>query len=179
MSWILDVVFFVILIGGILIGVHRGFIAGICKIAGTILAIFVAVSFCVTFQFTLDKWFNLTHALSDAVHNDTAGYWIAVAISFVILVILTKLVAWLLGKLGTALIDKINAFSVINRLFGGLLGLVKAAIFLFLLLTLCRYLIQWFNWEGVQEFISSSTVVGAIFNWDWFIEATKFTFLLG
>ncbi len=177
MSWILDVIFIITLIGGILIGVHRGFIAGICKLAGTVFSIFAAISFCNALQVQLEDWFGMTSALANAIGNETAAYWIAVAISFVILFTLVRLAAYLLGKLGTAVISKVAAFNVINQLLGGLLGLLKSAVALFLVLTFFKYLIGWANLASFENFISSSTIVGAIFNWDWFIEASTFSFL--
>lgn len=173
MPWILDVVFFVLIIGGIFFGVHRGFVAGICKLAGTILAVFVAFSFCTMFQYTLETWFGLTTALYNVIGNEKAAYWIAVVISFIALVILVKLCAWLLGKLFTSVINKVKAFAFINRLLGGVLGLVMAGAAIFLILTL----FQWIQIESVDSFISSSTIVGAIYNWDWFREAASFSWL--
>lgn len=177
MSWILDVLFVLAVVGGILIGIHRGFIKGICKIAGTIFSIFVAIAFCNSFQVTLEKWFGLTSALVNAIKSQIAGYWIAVAISFVALFIIVRFLAWAVGKLGTAAIDKKKGFKVVNQLLGGLLGLLQILIALFFLFTFFKYLIQWFHLTGFENFIHSSTIVGAIFKWDWFIEATTFSFL--
>ena len=67
MYWILDVVFIITLIGGILLGVHRGFIAGICKVAGTVFSIFVAISFCNAVQVNLEDWFGMTSALAKSI----------------------------------------------------------------------------------------------------------------
>lgn len=173
MGWILDVVFVAIIVGGIFIGVHRGFVASICKLAGTILAVFVAISFCSMFQYTLETWFGLTTALYNAIGSDKAAYWIAVAISFIALVIIVKLCAWLLGKLFTSVIEKVSFFSFINRLLGGLLGLVMAGAAVFLILTFC----QWIHVQSVENYISSSTIVGAIYNWDWFKQAATFSWL--
>lgn len=171
--WILDVVFVVLIILGTFIGVHRGFVAGICKLAGTILSVFIAFSFCSMFQHTLETWFGLTTALYDAIGNETAAYWIAVAISFVALAIIVKLCAWLLGKLFTSVIEKVRAFSFINRFLGGFLGLVMAGAAVFLILTF----FQWIHIESVDNYISSGTIVGAIYNWDWFREAATFSWL--
>lgn len=173
MGWIIDVIFVVIIIGGIFVGVHRGFVAGICKLAGTILSIFVAISFCTMFQYTLETWFGLTTALYNAIGSDKAAYWIAVAISFIALLIIVKLCAWLLGKLFTSVVDKVSAFAFINRLLGGVLGLVMAGAAIFLLLTFCQLI----HVEAIDNYISSSTIVGGIYNWDWFKEAATFSWL--
>ena len=163
MYWIVDVVFFVLLIGGILLGVKKGFIEGLCSLAGTLFAFF-----CVSFEGFLENTFHMTTALSDKlvgafasnpnmnveIGGDTAtalqnagipgflanfmasalgsntlpegttaamlfgatvGKWIAILISFLALVILVRLGAFLLSKL---LSGKI-AHSVIYR-FGNL-----------------------------------------------------------
>lgn len=173
MGWILDVIFVVILIGGIFLGIFRGFVASICKLAGTILAIFVAVSFCTMFQYTLETWFGLTTALYNAIGSDKAAYWIAVAISFIALLIVVKLCAWLLGMLFTSIVNKVKAFAFINRLLGGVLGLVMAGAAVFLLLTFCQLI----HVQAVDNYISSSTIVGSIYNWDWFQQAATFSWL--
>ena len=173
MSWILDVAFFVIILIGILIGVGRGFIAGICKLAGTVLAVAVGVLFCNGFASAI----GLTDALVGAIAIPKLGGWLAVGISFVILLVVTKLAAWLLGKLGTALAEKVKLFSVINRLCGGLLGLCKALILIFLLLSACYWLNEWLHLEALENFISNCAVVGAIFRWEGFVELAHFKFL--
>lgn len=167
-AWGLDVAFFVILILGIFIGVKRGFIAGICKIAGTVFSVAVALIFCISFQETLENWFGLTTALNNAV-KEPIGEWIAVVISFILLLIFVKLGAWLVGKLGTWLVSKFAPFRIVNLFLGGILGLFKGALLIFALLAVCL----WIPSDTVHEFISSSAVVGKIFTWDWFIEATK------
>ncbi|MDE5896186.1 MAG: CvpA family protein [Clostridia bacterium] len=174
MSWILDVLFFVLIIFGILLGVRQGFIAGICKLAGTILAVAVAILFCNSFADAL----GLTDALVSAIGNAEIGGWIAVAIAFLILIVLTKMGAWLLGKLGTALAEKIKPFALVNNLCGGILGLFKALILIFLLLAACYWLNEWLHLAPLADFINGSSIVGAIFQWDWFIEIAHFKFVI-
>ena len=48
--WALDLIFFLILLLGLVLGSWRGFVKGICKLAGTIFAIVVAVTFCNPFK---------------------------------------------------------------------------------------------------------------------------------
>ncbi len=66
-AWILDVVFFVILLLGLLLGTWRGFIKGVCKLAGTIFALFVAFTFCNPFKNTLENWFGMTTAIANGM----------------------------------------------------------------------------------------------------------------
>lgn len=46
-TWTIDVVFLLLLVAGTAFGAFRGFISGICKMAGTLFAIVFAVIFCV------------------------------------------------------------------------------------------------------------------------------------
>ncbi len=172
-AWVLDIVFFAVILLGILTGVCLGFLRGICKIAGTLFSISLAVAFCVPFKNTLESWFGLQTALTNSIGNATAASWVTTAISFVALVIVIRLLAWMLGHFGTALIDKSGAMRSLNRFLGGLLGLVGAAAAIFLLLAI----FYWVSVPGVDEFISESTIVGAIYKWDAFRYAAQFSYL--
>ena len=83
-----------------------------------------------------------------------------------------------MGVFGTFLAEKIKLFSLINKLCGGLLGLFKSLVLIFLLLTACYWLTQWLNLTALESFINQSTVVGVIFRWEWFIELAQFHFLI-
>lgn len=168
-----DITFFVIILLGILIGTLRGFIKGICKIAGTILSIFVAFTFCNAFRATLDSWFALTPKMATAFHNATLAGWASLVLSFIILLIGTKLLAWLCGKIGTVLVEKVKVFRTINRGLGGILGLFEALVLIFLLLMVCK----WISAAEIDEFLCSSTVVGKIYQWEWFEWAATLPFL--
>lgn len=160
-SWALDIVFFVILLAGVFFGVTRGFIKSVCKLAGTLFAVAVGIMFCVSLQNTLEEWFSLTTALANAIGNATIASVLAIVISFVILVILVKLAAWILGKGGTALVEKFQPFKIINRVLGGVLGLFEAFMLIMLLLAICH----WIPVDTLHEFIQDSTIVGRVFDW--------------
>lgn len=174
---ILDVVFIVILVLGLLIGSWRGFIKGVCKLAGTIFALFVAFTFCNPFKNTLENWFGMTTAIAGAFGDSqvgiTAASWISIAISFVLLFIIIKLLSWLLGKIGTELAEKSTVFGKVNRLLGAILGLAEGVFLVFLLLTIC----YWIPSEELHSFIAESSIVGRIFEWDGFRWAAEFQFL--
>lgn len=163
----LDIVFAAVIVLGIIIGLLRGFIKCILKFAGTIFALVVAISFCVPLSSGLESAFGLTTTLSQSMNPTIAG-WVAVAISFVGLVLLVKLGTWLLAKVGTKLVEKSNVLKGLNRFLGALFGLAFALVILFFLLTACRML----NIDVVNEFIRSSYVVGKIYDWEWFVNAT-------
>ena len=170
-AWILDVIFFVLLLGGTLIGVKRGFLKGICKITGTIFSVVVAQLFCIAFQNTLEKWFGLTTALTEAIKIPLLAYWIANIISFIILVVFVKLSSWLIGIIGTALVDRSNGLKRVNMALGGLLGMFKSFLVIFFLLAF----FTWINVSAVNNFISSSVVVGALYDSRWFRAAVQLT----
>ena len=68
-TWTIDVVFLLLLVAGTAFGAFRGFISGICKMAGTLFAIVFAVIFCVSFSNFLENVFHLTTALANALTN--------------------------------------------------------------------------------------------------------------
>lgn len=169
----LDIAFFAIILLGIMFGALTGFIKSVCKWAGTAAAIFFAFTFCNALQAQIDSWFGLTATLTDALQNETFAGWIAIAISFVIILLVTKLLAWTFGKAGTALVDRVKTFRVINRFLGSILGLAEALAVIFLLLMVCK----WLSNEAVDSFIMQSSIVSKIYSWDWFEQAATLPFL--
>lgn len=170
-AWILDVLFFVLLLGGTLLGVKQGLLRGVCKIAGTIFSVVVALLFCISFQNTLEHWFGLTTALTDAIKIPLLAYWIANIISFIILFVLVKLGAWLIGHIGTAIVERFKLLAKVNAALGGLLGMFKGFLVIFFLLAF----FTWINVGAVNNYISSSVVVGGLYNSNWFRAAVQLT----
>lgn len=165
-GWILDVIFFALLLLGIMFGTHIGLVRGICRLAGMIFSLAVAFIFCIAFSNTLESWFGLQTALENGIGNATLAGWISIAISFVSLAVLVRLGAWLVGKLGTALVDRVKPAAAVNKALGGILGGIEALLAIFLLLVIC----YWIGAAPVDRFIDSSFVVSAIYRWDWFID---------
>ena len=172
-SWVMDVLFFVILFLGVFLGVRKGFIQGVCKLAGTFFSIFVAVTFCVSFQATLENSFGWTTALNTSI-APPFGQWIMVAICFIILLVFVKLGCWLVGLIGTALANRSKPLKIVNMVLGGILGAFKFFLIIFVILAIFR----WIPSEGFHNWISSSGVVGKIFSSQWFIDATHMNFHL-
>lgn len=171
-GWILDVLFFALLFLGILMGVRRGFIAGICKLAGTFLAIFVAVTFCVALQASLERSFGWTSAMNNSL-KAPFGEWVMVLLSFIFLLVLTKVGCWLIGKFGSGLVNGVKPLRIVNMCLGGVLGAFKMFIALFALFAIFR----WIPSEGLHEFVASSGIAGRLFSSDWFFAATHLNFL--
>lgn len=65
MTWIVDLLFVLILLGGIFLGANRGFVKSIAKFAGTLFAIIFAVTFAISLSNALENWFGMTTALSN------------------------------------------------------------------------------------------------------------------
>ena len=170
-AWFIDVLFFALIIIGILLGVRQGFIAGICKLAGTIFAIIVAVSFCVALQASLERSFGWTSSINASI-GEPFGQWIMVILSFIFLLVLVKVGCWLIGKFGSALVDGVAPLRICNMFLGGILGAFKFFIVFFVLLAF----LHWIPSDSLHEFISSSGVVGKIFDSEWFINATQLKF---
>lgn len=166
---VLDIVFFVVILIGLVIGCVRGFVRSVCKFGGTILAIVLAFSMCTPLQASLESTFGLTTAIANGVGNETVAGWLSIAICFVGLLVLTKLAAWLIGKLARALVGKSAALGVVDHILGGIMGLCEALLFILLLLTV----LHWINVDIVNDFIQTSVVVKSIYTSTWFIEATN------
>ena len=172
-SWVMDVLFFVLLFLGVFLGVRKGFIAGVCKLAGTFFSIFVAVTFCVSLQAQLERSFGWTTALNNAI-APPFGQWIIVALCFIFLLVVVKLSCWLIGKLGTVLANKSTPLRIVNMILGGILGAFKLFIIIFIVLAIFR----WIPSDGFHNWLASSGVVGKIFDSQWFIDATHMNFHL-
>ncbi len=160
-AWSLDVAFFIILALGTLMGVARGMVKSLCKLAGLIFSVIVAFMFCVSFQNCLEEWFGLTSALVNAIGNAKAGAAISVVIAFVALVILVRLASWLIGKAGTALVDKFKPFRVINHVAGGILGMFEAFMLIMFIFAVC----YWIPSEDMHLFILDSRIAGKVYEW--------------
>ena len=135
MSWILDVIFFVVLIGGCLVGVKVGFVKGVCRIAGWVLSFIVPFVFCAAFKDALESWFGMVSAIQSGI-GTTIGGWVSM------------------------LTDSSKIFSASNQIFGGPLGIAEAFLFCYFLLLVCN----WLPLDNVHTFIEGSTVVGAIYH---------------
>ncbi len=163
-GWILDVAFFAVLLIGTFLGVGLGFLRGICKFAGAVLAVAVAVFFCTPLTGALEDWFGLVTMLAGAVHSEVLAYWLIVAACFLVLGPLTYGVVFLVGKLGKALVQKISFFNAIDRVLGGILGFAEALLLIVFLLAVC----SWIHVDVIDGYIASSYVVGPLYTGGWF-----------
>ena len=158
-AWILDVVFLVILLLGVFGGVAIGFIRGICKIAGTVFSVIVAFLLCTPFCSLMERWFGVVTLLGNAIGSNTAAYWICVALSFIVLGLLVRLIAFLLGKFGKAIVDKSKTLATIDRFLGGILGFAEAFIIILIVLVLCK----WLGISAIDNFLAQTKIVGPLY----------------
>ncbi len=228
-GWISDLVFFLLLILGTAFGAYRGFVAGVCKSAGKIASIFIAIVFCISFANFLEACFHMTSAIAGGIAGSLAkneayavalpadisgaelgGFlegaqingiaawlilrsfasialvpagttpalllgsvlakWISVAIAFFLLLLLVRLGAWGLSKAFGALKNVLAPLKVFDQVLGAVLGLAKALFWIFVILAVCT----WLPFDGLQSFLSSSSVVGRIYSSEWFRAATSY-----
>lgn len=221
-GWILDLAFFLILLLGVVFGIRKGFISGVCNLAGWIFSIAFAIFFCVSFAHFLENVFGMTSAISnglvkqftknEALSIDVSGLdletalaeanvwkviasavlkgvggaevpegttiamlispivanWIAIAISFVLLVILVRIGGVIIDKIFSGLVDSLKPLRMINHFLGGILGLLKGGILIFLVLAVC----SWISAESIDGYILSSNIVGKLYVSEWFKNAT-------
>ncbi len=162
MAWILDIIFFVVLLLGCFIGAKVGLVKGVCKISGWVLSIVIPLLFCVAFKDALENWFGMVSAISNGIGNAKIADWLSVGIAFILLAIIVRLGTYLLGKIGTALVEGVKPMKVVNGILGALLGIIEA----FLVVYFILLILSWLSIDSVNTFIDASTVVGAIYRSD-------------
>lgn len=71
-SWVLDLVFFLVIVLGVAWGAYRGFVAGVCRLAGKWVSLIFAVVFCISFANFLETCFHMTTAISNGIASSIA-----------------------------------------------------------------------------------------------------------
>ena len=112
MNW-LDIVIAIVLVIGIILGVKTGLIKMVISLAGLILAIFLAGRFYVALA-----------GVMNFIPSEQAARVVAYIIIFIVVMIIAAIIAWLLTKFVSAIL-----LGWINRLVGGIVGLLVGAIF--------------------------------------------------
>ena len=147
-GWILDIVFFALILLGIGFGSWRGLCKSVCSIAGTVFSTSIAFIFCISFSNTLEGWFGLETALAGKVGTLFASI-LSIIISFVALIIIVRVGAFLLGILGKAFVKQSKLLNSIDRFLGGLLGGGMGLLLIFFLLAI----FSWINAASLNAFI--------------------------
>ena len=162
-AWIADVVFLAILLIGLFFGVASGFVRGVCKIAGTVFSVIVAFFFCNQLCASLESWFGLTTKLAGAIGSSTLAYWIMVVGCFLVLGVAVRLLAWIVGKVGSALLEHSSVLGVVDRVLGGILGAAEALLFALIVLLILR----WISIDVVNGYFEQSFIVSKIYFGEW------------
>jgi membrane protein required for colicin V production len=123
---ILDIIVLAILLLFVIQGIRKGFVISLATLVALVLGIWVAVHF----SNYLDK------VLNDAFHP--SGTWLPIlsfSITFLCVVLLVMLVAKGVEKLVSLV-----GMGILNRIAGGIFGLVKGIIFLSVLIfIICKF----------------------------------------
>ncbi len=96
--------------------------------------------------------------------------WIAIAISFIALIILIKLAIMLISGILSDSIEKITPLRITDRFLGALMGFLKGGLGVFLILAIC----SWLPIQPLHDFLTNSSIIGVIYRSDWFISATNY-----
>lgn len=71
-AWVLDLIFILVLVLGTALGAYKGFVAGICKLAGKWFSIIFAFMFCIAFANFLELCFHMTSAITSGIAGSIA-----------------------------------------------------------------------------------------------------------
>lgn len=137
MNW-LDIVLAIVLVIGVVLGVKAGLIKMVVSLAGLILAIFLAGRFYV----------RLGEAMT-FIPTEQAARVVAYVIIFFVVMIIAAIIAWLLTKFVSAIL-----LGWINRLVGGIVGLLVGAIFCGAILAI------WVKYTSMGADVISGSAIG-------------------
>lgn len=140
MNW-LDIVLAIPLLWFMIKGFRNGFVIELASLAALILGIFVALHFSFYAEDYLREQF------------DIADNYLTI-ISFVITFVITAVVIIIIGKIIHRLFNFI-ALGLLNKLAGGIFGLLKAAIVLSIIL----YFINGFNSSLIKSEVKEKSVL--------------------
>ncbi|WP_243386104.1 CvpA family protein [Bacillus kexueae] len=160
----LDFILLIILLGGVLIGLKRGFILQFIYLTGFIVAYIVAVMYYDDFAPTLRLWVpypqvgesNPVFALLSGEHLEDSYYH---AVSFVLLFVGTKIAMQIIGSM-LDFVAMLPFLKQVNRLLGSILGFVETYLIVFILLFIAALL----PISGVQQLLDGSILANLMVN---------------
>ncbi|MFD0768264.1 CvpA family protein [Bacillus sp. CGMCC 1.60114] len=159
----IDIIIIVLLVMGFLLGLRRGLVLQLVKLASFIIAYLVAYWYCKDLAPALQKIIpypfkqevNVPNWI-DANSMETVFYQ---AIAFIALFIITKIALTLLGQL-LNMFTEIPVLKQVNALGGAILGFLEVYIILFVLIVIGTILPV----EQVQTSLNTSTISKVIVN---------------
>jgi len=120
----LDYIILAFLLWGFISGFRRGLIMELCTLAGLFLGIWLAIQF----SKTAEDWLRTSHEME--------GPWIPL-LAFILVFLCVYVVFFFLGKaLSTAI--NLMMLGIMNRIAGGIFGMVKMLMFSSLLLLMIK-----------------------------------------
>lgn len=157
--WV-DIVLGAILIVFVVIGLWKGFIDSILGLISTAIALVVGITCAKPATGFINKFINLPNwfegilgkSLADgqviklfgnenlAFDKTQLANFLAVVVTGVILFIITKIAIWLIAKLFDSVVEKSSIGSGLNKLLGGIFGLLRGGVIVVVILLLCSVL---------------------------------------
>lgn len=157
----IDVIIFVLFIGGFLVGIKRGFVKQIFQLTGFVVSFFVAYLFFDSLAVLLPQWIPYPSLenqewslLLDTLQAEMVYYR---SIAFATLFFGTKLLWNIVGSMLDLLTD-LPILRTLNGWLGGILGLVEVYVIIFFALSLLAVLPM----ENVQIAVRQSMIAESI-----------------
>lgn len=124
-----DLAFLAFALIAIIVGLCKGFFAQLFEFAGIVAAILIAFFVCKPLT---DKMLPVFAPLIEKA-GETLGYYAALAIVFVVLMLIVNILLFLLKKLTKGLVGKVGAVKVVDKILGlalsvGILYTIFAAV---------------------------------------------------
>lgn len=127
----IDIILVIPMLYGIIRGFYRGFVLELTGLVGWIAGAIIAIKYHHLLESFLIKQFSLTSPYDSII-------------AFVVTFLIVVLFVFIVGKLTTRLINYI-ALTSINRILGGILGLVKWGFIAGILVFIFNYVFDYFN----------------------------------
>lgn len=148
---VFDLILIAIAVLAVVFAAKKGFASSLLETASVLIAGIASYKFCVPVSsFFCDTFLT-------GIANSIATV-IARVIVFVILFIIFSIVLKLASKLLSSLLDKIPLVGTANSLLGGVLGLIKAIIIIYVICTVSYLIVISDNAENLKPVISNSYV---------------------
>ncbi|OZI11769.1 hypothetical protein CEW92_09945 [Bacillaceae bacterium SAS-127] len=151
----IDIILFIFLLAGIAIGLKRGFILQVFHMAGSIIAVIVAITMRKQVAPML-QWIPMPPIEDTPIFQYVTGDFEAFyygTIAFILLFFLVKVALSIVASF-VNMLAKIPLIKEINKIGGGLLGFAEVYLVLFVLL----YVGALFAGNDIQQMVAQSTI---------------------
>ncbi len=182
--WV-DIVLIAILVVFLIIGLWKGFFDSLLGLISTGLAIVVAITCAKPASSFINKFINLPNwidgLLSKVMAEDKVvnlfgnadlsftriqlANFLSIVMSAIIVFIVTKLAIWLLAKLFDSVVSESTFASGLNKVLGGIFGIVRGGALILAILLLCAVLSGTGLATPIQNTISNSKVTNYVYKY--------------